>query len=75
MKKIGILGIGTVGQALASRLAGLGHDVAMGTRDVAASLSKAAITDWLKNNPSVKLVTFAEAAAFSDEIIGAAAPF
>ena len=69
MKKIGILGTGTVGQALAGRLAGLGYEVAMGTRDVAASLSKAAIKDWLKNNPSVKLVTFTEAAAFSDEII------
>ena len=54
---------------MAGRLAGLGYEVAMGTHDVSASLGKAALSDWLKNNPSVKLVTFTEAAAFSDEII------
>lgn len=75
--KIGILGTGSVGQALAGRLAGLGHEVVIGTRDVAASLARTepdgwgnpAIGGWAKNNPSVRLVTFAEAAAFSDGII------
>lgn len=74
---IGILGTGSVGQALAGRLAGLGHEVVIGTRDVAASLARSepdgwgnpAIGGWAKNNPSVRLVTFAEAAAFSDGII------
>ncbi|HAD12567.1 MAG TPA: NADP oxidoreductase [Saprospirales bacterium] len=74
---IGILGTGSVGQALAGRLAGLGHEVVIGTRDVAASLARTepdgwgnpAIGGWAKNNPSVRLVTFAEAAAFSDGII------
>lgn len=75
--KIGILGTGSVGQALAGRLAGLGHEVVIGTRDVAASLAKTepdgwgnpAIGGWTKNNPSVKLVTFAEAAAFAEDMI------
>jgi predicted dinucleotide-binding enzyme len=75
--KIGILGTGSVGQALAGKLAALGHDVVIGTRDVAASLARTepdgwgnpAIGGWAKNNPSVRLVTFAEAAAFSDGII------
>ncbi|MBL7809154.1 MAG: NAD(P)-binding domain-containing protein [Saprospiraceae bacterium] len=75
--KIGILGTGSVGQALAGRLAGLGHEVVIGTRDVAASLARTepdgrgnpAIGGWIKNNPAVRLVTFAEAAAFSDGII------
>lgn len=71
--KIGILGTGSVGQALAGRLAGLGHEVVIGTRDVAASLAKTggnlAIGSWIKNNPDVRLVTFAEAAAFSDGVI------
>lgn len=75
--KIGILGTGSVGQALAGRLAGLGNEVVIGTRDVAASLARTepdgwgnpAIGGWAKNNPTVRLVTFAEAAAFSDGII------
>ncbi|WP_233189030.1 NAD(P)-binding domain-containing protein [Subtercola sp. Z020] len=33
--KIAVLGTGMVGRALAGRLAELGHDVAVGTRDVA----------------------------------------
>ena len=31
--KIAVLGTGIVGQVIASRLAGLGHDVAIGTRE------------------------------------------
>ncbi|MET0937828.1 MAG: NAD(P)-binding domain-containing protein, partial [Gaiellaceae bacterium] len=31
--KVGVLGTGMVGQALAGKLAALGHDVAVGTRD------------------------------------------
>ena len=33
--RVGIFGTGMVGQALASRLADLAHDVMIGTRDVA----------------------------------------
>ena len=32
--KIAVLGTGVVGQILAEKLASLGHDVTMGTRDV-----------------------------------------
>ncbi len=74
---IAVLGTGSVGQALAGRLAGLGHQVVMGTRDVAASLARTtpdgwgnpAIGTWAAANPQIKLVTYAEAAAFSDGII------
>ena len=38
--KIAVLGTGMVGQSLAGRLAGLGHDVTVGTRDVAATLAR-----------------------------------
>ena len=66
---ISVLGTGAVGQALATRLAGLGHHVYMGTRNVAASLAKtesdswgnAAIGTWAKQHPEVQLVTFADA--------------
>jgi 8-hydroxy-5-deazaflavin:NADPH oxidoreductase len=72
--KAAVLGTGSVGQTIANRLAGLGHQVVMGTRDVAESkLRKAAdafgnpaIGEWVEKNPSVKLVTFSEAAAFGE---------
>ena len=75
--KIAILGTGSVGQALAGRLSGLGNEVVIGTRDVSASMSRTtpdgwgnpAIGTWITDNSAVKLVTFAEAAAFSDGII------
>jgi len=38
--RIGIFGTGMVGQALASRLADLGHEVMIGTRDVGAALAR-----------------------------------
>ena len=75
--KIAILGTGSVGQALAGRLSELGNEVVIGTRDVAASMARTtpdgwgnpAIGTWITDNLAVKLVTFAEAAAFSDGII------
>jgi 8-hydroxy-5-deazaflavin:NADPH oxidoreductase len=75
--KIGILGTGSVGQALAGRLLGLGHEVVIGTRNVVDSLARTtpdgwgnpAIGTWAKDHPAVKLVTYAEAAAFSDGFI------
>jgi 8-hydroxy-5-deazaflavin:NADPH oxidoreductase len=75
--KIAILGTGSVGQALAGRLSGLGNEVVIGTRDVAASMARTtpdgwgnpAIGTWISDNSAVKLVTFAEAVAFSDGII------
>lgn len=35
--RIAVIGTGMVGQTLAGRLSGLGHDVAVGPRDVAAT--------------------------------------
>lgn len=75
--KISVLGTGSVGQSLAGRLSAIGHDVVMGTRDVAASLARTtpdswgnpAIGSWVAANPQIKLVTYAEAAAFSAGII------
>ena len=39
-KKISVLGTGPVGQAVAAKLAELGHDVRVGTRDPAATLAR-----------------------------------
>ena len=38
--KIGVLGTGPVGQAIAAKLAELGHGVLVGTRDPAATLAR-----------------------------------
>jgi 8-hydroxy-5-deazaflavin:NADPH oxidoreductase len=72
--KAAVLGTGSVGQTIATRLAGLGHQVVMGTRDVAESklrktadaFGNPAVGEWVEKNPSVKLVTFKEAAAFGE---------
>ncbi|MCC7207804.1 MAG: NAD(P)-binding domain-containing protein [Anaerolineae bacterium] len=71
-----VFGTGMVGQTIAAKLAALGHRVAVGTRDVAATLARAgspdawnpAFADWQRQHPDVKLATYAEAAA-SGEII------
>jgi len=59
--KIAILGSGGVGQAFATRLTELGHEVTIGTRDVARTKEK--LAEYLNKNPKVKLATFADAAA------------
>lgn len=77
--KIGILGTGSVGQTLASSLVKLGHHVVIGTRNVRESETRTAkdgygypgIGEWIKGNPSVKLMIFAEAIAFGQLIINA----
>ena len=68
--KITILGTGMVGRAHAGKLVELGHDVVMGTKDVAKTMAETKtdamgtppFNTWLKDNPTVKLATFKEAA-------------
>jgi 8-hydroxy-5-deazaflavin:NADPH oxidoreductase len=78
--KIGIIGTGIVGQTLASKLAALGHEVLLGTRNVAATIAKTApgnfgqppLKDWLAQHPTVKLATFAATAAHGELLVNAA---
>lgn len=65
--KIAILGTGGVGQAFATRLEGLGHQVCLGTREVLATKTK--LADYFNKNPKSDLKTFADAAAFGDLVI------
>lgn len=65
--KIAILGTGGVGQAFATRLEGLGHQVCLGTREVAATQTK--LTDYLKTNSKVQVMTFSDAAKFGELVI------
>ena len=77
--KIAVLGTGMVGQALAGRLDELGHDVTVGTRDVATTMARVepdgmgnpAYAVWARSHPQVRLATFAEAAAGAGLIVNA----
>jgi hypothetical protein len=77
--KIGILGTGTVGRTLASRLEELDHEVLMGTRNVPEKLKSTekdnygnpSFSEWIEENKNIRLGTFSEAAAFGDLVINA----
>lgn len=77
--KIGVIGTGAVGKTIASKLADLGHEVMIGTRNVSDKLSSTikdgystqTFSEWLNANNKLKLGTFAEAAAFGDIVINA----
>jgi predicted dinucleotide-binding enzyme len=79
--KITVLGTGMVGRGLAGRLAGLGHDVFVGTRDVGQTLARTApdakgtppYAEWQQANPAVRMLAFADAAAHAEIIINATA--
>ncbi len=64
--KASVLGTGMVGLAISSRLAELGHDVMIGTRDPLKSEDKLASKD-----AAVKVGTFAESAAFGEIVFNA----
>ena len=69
--KIAVLGTGMVGQAIAARLSGLGHDVTIGTRDPQATLARTEpdgmgnppFSAWAADHADVRLATLADAAA------------
>jgi predicted dinucleotide-binding enzyme len=79
--RFGILGTGTVGKTTASRLAGLEHEVMVGTRDPAETLSRnepdaygnPSFSAWQQEHPEVRLGTFAEAAAHGATVVNATA--
>jgi len=79
MTTYGVLGTGVVGQTFAAKLAALGHEVRMGTRDVAAARARTepgqagaeALGPWLDAHPDVQLATFADAVAGSEILINA----
>lgn len=75
--KIAVFGTGIVGQVIAKRLADLGHQVIIGTRDVEKTLARTAkdmygnppFGEWYHQNKHVlKLNTFSEAARPSEII-------
>jgi 8-hydroxy-5-deazaflavin:NADPH oxidoreductase len=76
-----ILGTSVVGKTIATRLAGLGHDVMVGTRDPQKTLSRTdpdqygnpPFSAWQQEHPEVKLGTFGDAAAHGEMVVNATA--
>lgn len=66
MSKIGVLGTGMVGQAIASRLVGKGYEVCMGSR---SAENEKAVAFAEKYGVLASNGTFADAARFADEIV------
>ncbi len=79
--RIAVLGTGMVGRAHAGRLAELGHEATMGTRDVERAMASTdeardgtgTLSQWLGRTPDVRLATFAAAAAGAELVINATA--
>jgi hypothetical protein len=77
--KVAVLGTGAVGKALAGKLAGLGHEVTVGTRDPEATLARdepdvfgnPPFSVWRKERPEVGLASFREAGAQAEVIVNA----
>lgn len=78
--KIAIIGTGMVGRGLAARLAGLGHDVVIGTRDVDKTLARSTpdamgtppYAKWQQDNPDVRLLSLPEAGSHGEVVVNAA---
>jgi 8-hydroxy-5-deazaflavin:NADPH oxidoreductase len=79
--RLGILGTGVVGKTMAARLAGLEHEVMIGTRDPEETLARTEpdtygnppFSAWQEEHPEVRLGTFGEAAAHGEMIVNATA--
>jgi hypothetical protein len=78
---IGILGTGSVARTVAAALAGLSHQVTLGTRDVAATLARTEadaagtppLAGWRAQHPDIGVLTFADAAAHAELVVNATA--
>jgi len=79
--KVGVLGTGAVGRAVAGKLAELGHDVVVGTRSVDRTMAHAEtdymgnppFSAWQKGHATVRLATFAQAATHGEIVVNATA--
>ncbi|MEV8099037.1 NAD(P)-binding domain-containing protein [Kitasatospora sp. NPDC085879] len=74
-----VLGTGSVGRVIAAKLASLGHEVTVGTRDPEATLARtetdamgtAPFAQWHRANPAVLLATYTDAASGADAVVNA----
>ena len=63
MKKVGVIGSGSVGQVLASGFLKHGYEVMLGSRDTSK------LSDWKSKNTKGQMGTFAETAKFGEIIV------
>ncbi len=76
---IGIFGTGVVGQTIAGKIAEIGHQVVVGTRNVEKTMANTetspyglpAFSVWQKQYPGVKLGSFSESARHGEVMINA----
>ncbi|MFJ9744326.1 NADPH-dependent F420 reductase [Streptomyces chartreusis] len=74
-----VFGTGIVGRTIAAKLAALGHQVVVGTRDAEATLARTEpdsmgnppFAQWHNGHPQVRLVSFAEGAGGAEVVINA----
>lgn len=66
------MGTGAVGRAVAGRLAVLGHDVVVGTRDPEDTGSREEYAAWAAEHDGVRLAAFAAAADGAELVVNAA---
>ena len=77
--RIAVLGTGTVGRTLAAKLAELGHEVVVGTRDPASTMARTEpdamgnppYSVWQAEHPGIGLAPYAEAAAGGQLVVNA----
>ena len=77
--KIGVIGTGTVGRTMATRLAELGHSVTIGTRDPAATTARTEpdgmgnppFASWHAEHQDITLATFEQTAQHGEFVINA----
>ena len=66
-----VLGTGAAGRTIAAGLAGHGHQVTVGTRDVDATLARPEFAEWAAEHPDVEVATFADAVGGADLVLNA----
>jgi len=77
--RVGVFGTGMVGRVIGSRLAELGHEVTIGTRDVDALLARTEpdamgnepFAAWSQAHPEVRIGPFADVAATGELLVNA----
>ncbi len=77
--KVAVLGTGIVGRTIAGRLAGLDHQVAVGTRDPAGTMARTGpdqmgnppYSAWAADHPEAPLARFHEAASGAELVVNA----
>jgi predicted dinucleotide-binding enzyme len=69
--RIAVLGTGLAGRTLAGALAGHGHDLVVGTRDVDVTSARPEVAEWSAAHPGVRLVPLGETAAHGEVVVNA----